>query len=32
MEFIVFAVFAGIIGGYGLTKAFDNDERGGKND
>jgi hypothetical protein len=32
MEFIVLAVFAGVVGGYGLVKAFDNDERGGKND
>lgn len=31
MEFIVLAVFAGVVGGYGLSKAFD-DERGGKND
>lgn len=32
MEFIVLAVFAGMVGGYGLIKAFDDDERGDKND
>lgn len=32
MEFIVLAVFAGVIGGCGLVKIFDIDERGGKND
>ena len=32
MEFIVLAVFAGIVGGCGLVKAFDDNERGDKND
>ena len=32
MEFIVFAMFAGVVGGYGLVKAFDNNERGEGND
>lgn len=32
MEFIVLAVFAGIVGGCGLVKAFDNNERGEGND
>ena len=32
MEFIVLAVFAGIVGGCGLVKAFDDNERGKGND
>ena len=32
MEFIVLAVFADIVGVCGLMKAFDNNERGDKND
>ena len=32
MEFIVLAVFAGIVGGCGLVKAFDDSERGEGND
>ena len=32
MEFIVLALFAGLVGGCGLMKAFDNNERGDKNE